>query len=93
MRTTEDTATAIRERAYRIWEHAGRPDGSAEEHWFQAAQELFSLKPEPKPEPTATKTRGGKSGSVAGKKAAATPKKATAKKRAAPKKKTATRQS
>lgn len=91
MRTTEDTATAIRERAYHIWEHAGRPDGRAEEHWFQAAQELFSLKPVPKPERTNVEARGTKSDSTAGKKAAVTAKKAPARKRAAPKKKTAAR--
>jgi hypothetical protein len=26
----------IRERAYQIWEHEGRPDGRAEHHWEQA---------------------------------------------------------
>ena len=27
---------AIRERAYIIWEHEGRPEGRAEEHWQSA---------------------------------------------------------
>ncbi|HTJ93584.1 MAG TPA: DUF2934 domain-containing protein [Pararobbsia sp.] len=26
----------IRERAYRLWEQDGRPDGKAEEYWSQA---------------------------------------------------------
>lgn len=30
----------IAERAYRIWEAAGRPDGRDWEHWFQAEREL-----------------------------------------------------
>lgn len=30
----------IRERAYRIWEMEGRPDGDHERHWQQAAEEL-----------------------------------------------------
>lgn len=30
----------IRERAYRIWEGEGRPEGRASEHWLQAMREL-----------------------------------------------------
>ncbi len=30
----------IRERAYEIWEHAGRPEGQATEHWHQAEIEI-----------------------------------------------------
>jgi hypothetical protein len=30
----------IRQRAYEIWERAGRPEGRHGEHWAQAAQEL-----------------------------------------------------
>ena len=30
----------VRERAYQIWEREGRQDGRAEEHWWQAEQEL-----------------------------------------------------
>jgi hypothetical protein len=30
----------IRERAYRIWEEAGRPDGRAVEHWLRAEAEI-----------------------------------------------------
>lgn len=31
----------IRQRAQEIWEQEGRPDGRAEEHWRQAAEELM----------------------------------------------------
>jgi hypothetical protein len=30
----------VRERAYELWEHAGRPDGNAAEHWLQAEAEI-----------------------------------------------------
>ena len=30
----------IQERAYEIWEKAGRPEGRAEEHWRQAEAEI-----------------------------------------------------
>jgi hypothetical protein len=30
----------IRERAYQIWEEAGRPEGKAVEHWLQAEAEI-----------------------------------------------------
>ena len=30
----------VRERAYRIWEEAGRPEGQAFEHWLQAESEV-----------------------------------------------------
>lgn len=30
--------TAIRERAYRLWEEEGRPEGRAESHWSQARE-------------------------------------------------------
>ena len=30
----------IRERAYQIWEAAGRPNGKSIEHWTQAEQEV-----------------------------------------------------
>jgi hypothetical protein len=32
-----DTEDLIRERAYLLWEAAGRPEGSGEEFWFAAA--------------------------------------------------------
>lgn len=30
----------IRQRAYEIWEQAGRPDGREDEHWAQALREI-----------------------------------------------------
>ena len=30
----------VRERAYEIWERAGRPEGKATEHWLQAEAEI-----------------------------------------------------
>ena len=30
----------VRERAYHIWEAAGRPEGKADEHWLQAEAEI-----------------------------------------------------
>lgn len=30
----------IRQRAYRIWEKTGRPDGLDQEHWHQAKREV-----------------------------------------------------
>jgi hypothetical protein len=35
-----DREERIRQRAHRIWEEAGRPEGKAQEHWERAAQEL-----------------------------------------------------
>ena len=32
---------SIRTRAYEIWQARGCPDGSAQEDWFQAEQELI----------------------------------------------------
>ena len=34
--------TRIRERAYAIWEAAGRPDGQERQHWEQAAREVLA---------------------------------------------------
>lgn len=30
----------VRERAYQIWEQAGRPEGLSHEHWLQAEAEI-----------------------------------------------------
>jgi hypothetical protein len=35
----DDGERAIRERAYFMWEHDGRPDGRAYEHWVLACAE------------------------------------------------------
>lgn len=37
---TVETQERIAERAYAIWEQAGRPDDRAEEHWFRAEEEI-----------------------------------------------------
>ncbi|HEU4385165.1 MAG TPA: DUF2934 domain-containing protein [Anaeromyxobacteraceae bacterium] len=34
------TREKIAERAYQIWQENGRPEGQAEDHWFQAEREL-----------------------------------------------------
>jgi hypothetical protein len=36
-----DSDREIRDRAYRLWEQAGRPDGRSEEFWFLAQQEMY----------------------------------------------------
>jgi hypothetical protein len=43
-----NTENSVRERAYAIWEAAGRPHGRDKDHWFQAVREL-SLPPIPVP--------------------------------------------
>lgn len=35
----DDREHRIRERAYRLWEDEGRPEGRAEHHWRQASQD------------------------------------------------------
>lgn len=39
---TQDRPTddEVRERAFRLWENAGRPEGQGEAHWRQAREEL-----------------------------------------------------
>ena len=37
--TRPDFETRIRDRAYALWERAGRPDGRADEFWGQARAE------------------------------------------------------
>ena len=32
---------AIRQRAYELWDEAGRPDGRQDDHWAQARRELL----------------------------------------------------
>jgi Protein of unknown function (DUF2934) len=34
---------AIRERAYRIWEAEGRPDGKELDHWLRAEAEVIAI--------------------------------------------------
>jgi hypothetical protein len=42
-----DSETAIRLRAYAIWEATGRPHGRDKDHWFQAAREIMLAVPPP----------------------------------------------
>lgn len=39
-----DTEDLIRERAHRIWENEGRPDGRAEAHWDIARAEVAGVR-------------------------------------------------
>ena len=61
-----DAAThesAIRQRAYAIWEEEGRPHGRERDHWMKAAQEVLTLTPtmiEAPPAPTPRKTAKGR---------------------------------
>jgi hypothetical protein len=38
-----DFQQRVRERAYELWERSGRPDGRADEYWWQAERELGSI--------------------------------------------------
>ncbi|MGZ8321568.1 MAG: DUF2934 domain-containing protein [Rhodoplanes sp.] len=38
----DDHERRVRERAYRIWEEEGRPDGRADTHW-EMARELVAI--------------------------------------------------
>jgi hypothetical protein len=35
-----DNTHQVRERAYRIWEEQGRPEGRETDHWFEAERQL-----------------------------------------------------
>jgi len=55
-------ADRIRERAYRLWESEGRPDGRALAHWDMAARLVAAEDhqisgPEPEPEPASRFSR------------------------------------
>ncbi len=39
---TERTEKKVRDRAYRIWEEEGRPEGRAVQHWQRALKEVFA---------------------------------------------------
>ena len=49
--------TAIRQRAYAIWEEEGRPTGREWDHWAKASQEVLSLTPVNVEAPPAAKPR------------------------------------
>ena len=89
MKIAKDTHAAVRERAYHIWEAAGRPDGQADAHWHQAMQEVFASPPMTTPEkPKAKKTTAPKAAPTAtAKKSTTVAKKATTATKKAPAKK------
>ncbi len=37
---TDDRQERIRQRAFELWEQAGRPEGDHEKHWHQAVREI-----------------------------------------------------
>jgi hypothetical protein len=39
--TKEGLDQIVRERAFMLWEHAGRPDGRADEFWYQAQHQRW----------------------------------------------------
>lgn len=41
----ENREHAVRERAYAIWEHDGKPEGKNLDHWFQAEAEMIGTAP------------------------------------------------
>ncbi len=43
----DDKESAIRQKAYELWEKSGRPHGRHEEHWHQAAAEVGKTAPKP----------------------------------------------
>ena len=38
----DDKQERIRQRAFELWEQAGRPEGGHEQHWHQATREIES---------------------------------------------------
>jgi len=40
---SDETENRIRKRAHAIWEAQGHPEGLAEEHWRQAAEEVAQV--------------------------------------------------
>jgi Protein of unknown function (DUF2934) len=48
-----DRDDLVRERAYQIWQERGQPEGSAEDHWFEAEREMAG-----ETDKTAKETRG-----------------------------------
>jgi len=55
----EDRELAVRERAYAIWEHDGRPEGRNLDHWLQAEVEIGirSLQSPKRPAPVRVATK------------------------------------
>jgi len=49
--TNHDGEQTVRDRAYFIWEHEGRPNGRAYDHWVRAVTETFRPVPATADEP------------------------------------------
>jgi len=63
--------TQIKDRAYALWEAAGRPEGQDEQFWFAAAAELEqTAQTEPAETPKAVKATKPKARTTRAKKAA-----------------------
>lgn len=79
MQIADDKQAAIRERAYHLWEAAGRPEGQADAHWRQATEEVLAPPMTTPDQPKAKKSPARKATTIARKATTAT-KKAPAKK-------------
>jgi len=53
-----DQESRKRDRAYKIWEQEGRPEGRHEEHWVQAEGELGKARPFPEQASAGSKGQG-----------------------------------
>ncbi|MER8831058.1 DUF2934 domain-containing protein [Mesorhizobium sp. M0938] len=79
---TDDRQERIRQRAHAIWEQAGRPDGSHQQHWDQATADIDGENSQPMgktarlKKPTAANAKGSKPHKINPK--AASPRKASA---------------
>jgi len=73
------TPAQLEERAYHIWERAGRPHGQALEHWFQAQAEVITDAPAEKPKRRTRKAASGKAKTTHSKTGTARAKAASAK--------------
>ncbi|MBV9736092.1 MAG: DUF2934 domain-containing protein [Acidisphaera sp.] len=59
----DENEDRIRERAYRLWEEEGRPEGREHDHWERARQMLDSERPEQQPQQAERSPAGGESAS------------------------------
>ena len=80
---TDDRQERIRQRAHAIWEKAGRPQGSHQQHWDQATAEIDGEDAKPKAKaakPASAKPKAAPKSAAAAKasKPKAAPRKASA---------------
>ncbi|MBW2234657.1 MAG: DUF2934 domain-containing protein [Deltaproteobacteria bacterium] len=75
----KNTPAQLEERAYHIWERAGRPHGRALEHWLQAQTEVNVDAPAEKPKRRTRKAASSKAKTTRGKTGTARAKAASAK--------------